>query len=125
MAKLRPPGTVSDIGDLRPTGRRWPSPGASAASTTLRLRGVSGAADGLRRAASESPDKEEHRAAHERILGLLTTPGRVDEVGNELPANLHGLGVPGRSVGYFASPRVALEADETLAALPFLLSKPR
>jgi hypothetical protein len=42
------------------------------------------------RAASESPNEEEHRAAHERILGLLTTPGRVDEGGNELPADLHG-----------------------------------
>ncbi len=43
------------------------------------------------RAASESsPNEEEHRAAHERILGLLTTPGQADEVGNELPADLHG-----------------------------------
>ena len=42
------------------------------------------------RAASESPNEEEHRAAHERILGLLTTLGRVDEGGNELPADLHG-----------------------------------
>jgi hypothetical protein len=42
------------------------------------------------RAASESPDEEEHRVAHERILGLLTTPGRADEVGNELPADLYG-----------------------------------
>jgi hypothetical protein len=41
------------------------------------------------RAASESPN-EEHQAAHERILRLLTTPGRADEVGNELPADLHG-----------------------------------
>ena len=42
------------------------------------------------RAASESPSEEEHRAEHGRILGLLTTPGRVDEGGNELPADLHG-----------------------------------
>jgi hypothetical protein len=42
------------------------------------------------RAVSEGPDEEEHRAAHGRILGLLTTPGRVDECGNELPADLHG-----------------------------------
>ena len=41
------------------------------------------------RAASESPDEEEHRAAHERILGLLATSGRADEFGNELPADLH------------------------------------
>ncbi len=42
------------------------------------------------RAASESQDEEEHRAAHGRILGLLTTPGRADEGGNELPADLRG-----------------------------------
>ena len=42
------------------------------------------------RAVSEGPDEEEeHRAAHGRILGLLTTPGRV-EGGNELPADLLG-----------------------------------
>ena len=40
------------------------------------------------RAVSESPDAEEHRAAHGHILGLLTTPGRADEGGNELPADL-------------------------------------
>ena len=37
------------------------------------------------RAASESPNEEEHRAAHGRILGLLTTPGRVDEGGTSCP----------------------------------------
>ncbi len=42
------------------------------------------------RAVSEVPDEEEHRAAHGRILGLLTTPGRADEGGNELPADLLG-----------------------------------
>jgi hypothetical protein len=42
------------------------------------------------RAVPGSPDEEEHWAAHGRILGLLTTPGRVDEGGNELPADLHG-----------------------------------
>ena len=41
------------------------------------------------RALSECPDEEEHRAVHEGILGLLTTPGPVDEGGNELPADLH------------------------------------
>ncbi len=41
------------------------------------------------RAVSEGQEVEEHRAAHERILGLLTTPGRADEGGNELPADLY------------------------------------
>jgi hypothetical protein len=40
------------------------------------------------RAVSEGPDEEEHRAAHGRILGLLTAPGRADEAGNELPTDL-------------------------------------
>ena len=40
------------------------------------------------RAVSGGPDEEEHRAAHGRILGLLTTPGRADEAGNELPTDL-------------------------------------
>jgi hypothetical protein len=39
------------------------------------------------RAVSERPDLEEHRAAHERILEVLTTPGRI-ESGNELPVDL-------------------------------------
>ena len=42
------------------------------------------------RAVSKGLDEEEHRAAHERILGLLTTPGRADEGGNELPTDLRG-----------------------------------
>ncbi len=42
------------------------------------------------RAVSEGPDEEEHRAVHGRILGLLTTPGRADEGGNELSADLRG-----------------------------------
>jgi hypothetical protein len=42
------------------------------------------------RAASEGQEVEEHWATHERILGLLTTPGRADEGGNEMPADLHG-----------------------------------
>ena len=41
------------------------------------------------RAVSGGPDEEEHRAAHGRILGLLTTPGRV-EGGKELPTDLDG-----------------------------------
>jgi hypothetical protein len=36
---------------------------------------------------SEHPDQVEHRAAHERILEALTTPGRI-ESGNELPLDL-------------------------------------
>ena len=40
------------------------------------------------RAVSEVLDEEEHRAAHGRILGLLTTPGRAEGGGNELPADL-------------------------------------
>jgi hypothetical protein len=38
-------------------------------------------------AVSERPDQVEHRAAHERILETLTTPGRV-ESGNEMPVDL-------------------------------------
>jgi hypothetical protein len=38
-------------------------------------------------AVSEHPDQGEHRAAHERILETLTTPGRV-ESGNEKPVEL-------------------------------------
>ena len=38
-------------------------------------------------AVSERPDQVEHRAAHERILETLTTPGRI-ESGNELPVDL-------------------------------------
>lgn len=38
-------------------------------------------------AVSEHPDQAEHRAAHERILGTLMTPGRV-ESGNEMPVDL-------------------------------------
>ena len=38
-------------------------------------------------AVSERPDQAEHRAAHERILETLTTPGRV-EGGNEMPVDL-------------------------------------
>jgi hypothetical protein len=41
------------------------------------------------RVTSEGPNEEEHQAAHGRILGLLTTPGRV-EGGNELPTDLRG-----------------------------------
>ena len=53
------------------------------------LASLFGAANGPPvRVASEGPDEEEHRAAHGRILGLLTTPGRADEGGNELPADL-------------------------------------
>jgi hypothetical protein len=36
---------------------------------------------------SEHPDQGEHRAAHERILETLTTPGKV-ESGNEMPVAL-------------------------------------
>jgi len=36
---------------------------------------------------SERPDQVEHRAAHERILETLTTPGRI-ESGNEMPVDL-------------------------------------
>ena len=36
---------------------------------------------------SEHPDLAEHRAAHERILETLMTPGRV-ESGNEMPVEL-------------------------------------
>lgn len=36
---------------------------------------------------SERPDQVELRAAHERILETLTTPGRV-ESGNEMPVDL-------------------------------------
>jgi hypothetical protein len=38
-------------------------------------------------AVSERPDQVEHRAALERILETLTTPGRV-ESGNEMPVDL-------------------------------------
>jgi hypothetical protein len=38
-------------------------------------------------AVSERPAQAEHRAAHERILEALTTPGRV-ESGNETPVDL-------------------------------------
>jgi hypothetical protein len=38
-------------------------------------------------AISERPDRVVHRAAHERILETLTTPGRV-ESGNEMPVDL-------------------------------------
>jgi hypothetical protein len=41
------------------------------------------------RAVSEHPDQGEHRAAHERILETLTTPGRV-ESGNAKPVDLLG-----------------------------------
>jgi hypothetical protein len=36
---------------------------------------------------SEHPDQGEHRAAHERILETLTTPGRVKS-SNEMPVDL-------------------------------------
>ena len=39
------------------------------------------------RAASGHPDQAEHRAAHERILETLMTPGRV-ESGSEKPVDL-------------------------------------
>ncbi len=39
------------------------------------------------RAVSELPDQVEHRAAHERILQTLTTPGRVESA-NEMPVDL-------------------------------------
>jgi len=39
------------------------------------------------RAVSAHPDQVEHRAAHERILETLTTPGSV-ESGNEKPIDL-------------------------------------
>jgi hypothetical protein len=39
------------------------------------------------RAVWERPDHVKHRAAHERILETLTTPGRV-ESGNEKPIDL-------------------------------------
>jgi hypothetical protein len=38
-------------------------------------------------AVSAHPDQVEHRAAHERILETLTTPGRI-ESGNEKPVEL-------------------------------------
>jgi hypothetical protein len=38
-------------------------------------------------AVSEHADQAEHRAAHERILETLTTPGRV-ESSNEMPVDL-------------------------------------
>jgi hypothetical protein len=39
------------------------------------------------RALSGRPDQVEHRAAHEHILEMLTTPGRI-ESGNEMPVDL-------------------------------------
>ena len=39
------------------------------------------------RGVSKRPDLAEYRAAHERILVTLTTPGRV-EGGNEMPVDL-------------------------------------
>jgi hypothetical protein len=39
------------------------------------------------RAVSARPEQVEHRAAHQRILETLTTPGRV-ESGNEMPVDL-------------------------------------
>lgn len=39
------------------------------------------------RVVSETPDDDEFRAAHERVLERLTTPGVV-EGGNDLPADL-------------------------------------
>jgi hypothetical protein len=38
-------------------------------------------------AVSERPDEVEHRAAHERILETLTTPGKIKS-GNETPVDL-------------------------------------
>ncbi|MGB3634633.1 MAG: hypothetical protein WA982_11380 [Rubrobacteraceae bacterium] len=37
--------------------------------------------------ASEEGEEGDHRAAHERILGTLTTPGTIEE-GNERPVDL-------------------------------------
>jgi hypothetical protein len=39
------------------------------------------------RTVSEPPDQVEHRAAHERILETLATPGKI-ESGNEMPVDL-------------------------------------
>jgi hypothetical protein len=39
------------------------------------------------RTVSERPDQAAHRAAHERILETLTTPGRIKS-GNEKPVDL-------------------------------------
>jgi hypothetical protein len=39
------------------------------------------------RTISEHPDQVEHRAAHQRILETVTTPGRI-ESGNEMPVDL-------------------------------------
>ena len=39
------------------------------------------------RTVAELPDQVEHRAAHERILETLTTPGKI-ESGNEMPVDL-------------------------------------
>jgi hypothetical protein len=41
------------------------------------------------RAVSERSSEQDHRAAHERILEILTTPGPIEQ-GNELPADLLG-----------------------------------
>ena len=38
-------------------------------------------------AVSGHPDQAEHHAAHERILEMLTTPGRVESC-NEMPVDL-------------------------------------
>ncbi len=79
-------------GDLELLTR--PTPDGRAIEALVRYAGardlyaVSGSP--VRAASCEGSDEEEHRAAHERILGLLTTPGQVDEGGNELPADLYG-----------------------------------
>jgi hypothetical protein len=39
------------------------------------------------RAVSGRPTADDHRAAHERILEILTTPGATEQ-GNELPVDL-------------------------------------
>ena len=39
------------------------------------------------RTVAELPDQVEHRAAHERILETLATPGKI-ESGNEMPVDL-------------------------------------
>jgi hypothetical protein len=67
-----------------------PTPDGSAVEAIVRYAGaqdlytVSGSPV---RAVIGHPDEAEHRAAHERILGTLTTPGRV-EGGNEKPVDL-------------------------------------
>lgn len=42
------------------------------------------------RAVSAAPDEAEHRAAHERILEALTTPGTIGAEGNQQPCDLSG-----------------------------------